>query len=92
MDLNTFFHLHELEASARGVVLNLRILGDILHPRIGNAAVMLEKRRQIAASDVAALVDGGAALPVVLWAKPIDEHSNTTKTDARIFRMFSSFS
>src|SRR6516162_8822769 len=59
MDLDSFLDLQELQAGAHRRVLNDVIGGDIFVFRIQNTAVVLKKRRQPSASDIATLIDRG---------------------------------
>src|ERR1700683_4815008 len=59
MNFDPVFNAHELQASAHGRMLDQVISGDVLHLRIGNAAVIFEKRRQPTRRDVTGFVDGG---------------------------------
>src|SRR5580698_232078 len=57
MDFHAVCNSHVLQASAHRRMLNLVVAVDVFNFRIRNPAVVFEKRRQIAARDVARLID-----------------------------------
>src|ERR1700678_1077491 len=59
MDFHTFSDPEMLQTAAHRGVLNSGIYADILHFRIGNTAVIFEKRRQPSARNEAGFIDGG---------------------------------
>jgi hypothetical protein len=58
MNFDAFIHSKKLKASTSGRMLDAAVLVNILNFRIGNAAVVLEKRRKTSTSDIATFVDG----------------------------------
>src|SRR5579863_1472735 len=57
MDLNALLHAKKLQTSADRRVLNRAIAVHIFDFRVGNAAVVFEKWRQVTAGDVTTLVN-----------------------------------
>src|ERR1700722_6472780 len=57
MDFHSVCDSHVLQASAHRWMLDLAVAIDVLNFRIRNPAVVLEKRGQIAARDIAGLID-----------------------------------
>ena len=70
VNLHPFLDSEILQAGAHGGVLNLVVPADILDFGIGNTAVILKKRRQPAAGDVAVLVDRGGQYRAPVLAVP----------------------
>ena len=59
MDFQSFLDLQPVEHGARRRVLDFGGLADIFYMRIDDPVLVLEKRRQVPAGDIAVLVDGG---------------------------------
>jgi hypothetical protein len=75
---------------------NVTVPDNIFHLRVGDAAVVLEKRRQVAASDKAALVDCRRQDGAPVFAKPdrivrTPTEERDAKRRASDYHLFSAF-
>jgi hypothetical protein len=70
MDFHALVDAQELQTRAYRWMLNRIVSTDVLNLGIGDAAVILEERRQPPTSDVTALVDGGREYRASVLAIP----------------------
>src|ERR1700722_2043715 len=70
VNLNPFVHFHKLQTAADRGMLKATVLIDVFYLRIGDAAVIFEKRRQVPAGDVARLIDRRRQYSTAKFAEP----------------------
>src|SRR2546427_9487603 len=70
MNFDALLNARELQARTHRRVFNLAIADDIFNSRIGNAAVIFEKRGQMSTSNVAAFVYRGRQYSAAVLSVP----------------------